>query len=1139
MRQIIALFFFFYALGAQASTAATRFERLSIQDDLGQTVINSIIQDNKGFLWFATEDGLSRYDGYTFKVFRHHPEDPTSVAHNSIKTLYEDSKGILWVGTYGGGLDWFDATTERFIHYKNDPSNSHSLSNDNVLSIMEDHQGTLWVGTWGGGVNQLDRLSNQFSHYRHIDNDPNSLSHDKVFSIFEDSKDRLWFGTGDGLDKYDRVGRRFSHYGHDSAELTTLHHQVNTIDEDGQGVLWLGTEGGLKKLDGQHFAQMTHQNSDLYNDVGTVLEDSSGRWWIGTRSGLHRYEGSADAAHFAHFQHDAADLYSLSDNHITAMAEDDQGTLWVATADGGLSKLVRQKQDFGHFKHEPKDPNSLSYDGVNALFKDNKGSLWVGTDDGLNLYHDKSQKFSHFQYRADDPNGLSHSSVQTILQDSRGMLWIGTYVGGLNQYNPRTGLFKHFQHSAADARSLSSDTVTSLYEDKQGILWVGTYGGLNQYNPVTEDFVRFSHNTSNPNSLSDDTINVIFEDSDATLWLGTDNGLNQFDATKGDFIRINHQRAASGRLNEAHVLSIVEAPKGTLWVGTYGGLNKFDLATQRFVDYDQHDVLSSSAIYGIVADEHQHLWLSSSEGLYWFNPLTGVVRHYDVDDGVQSNEFSAGAYANSADGELFFGGNNGFNRFYPDKIENNIKAVTVVLLDFLLFNQSVPVQGITDSDSDNDLDKRPFTLEKVIDELTRLTLDYQQNQISFEFAALHFANPMKNQYAYRLEGWDKDWIYTDAENRRATYTNIPAGDYTLQIKAKNKHGNWSEAGKSLEITILPLPWQTFRAKMLYASVLVTLLILFVFIYLQRKKMHYKRALNQNLEAKVAKRTAALEQKNREVIDTQQQLVQSEKMAALGTLTAGVAHEMNNPTNFVNASAQNLEFDLQRFRTYLLQLAGSDANEQILDSFAEHFGSLQAHLDTIKNGTERIRVIVQDLKVFTQLDSAVRKFVSVNELLQSTVNLVKTKYLEVAVFTTHFDDDPHLLCYPAQLNQVFMNLIVNACDAIEEKQAQQGSQVLGKLVIGCQVVDDMIEISIKDNGNGMTKETKNKLFEPFYTTKEVGKGTGLGLSISFGIVQKHGGELLVESELGIGTTFVLRLQHVKPEEVQLETTQSLV
>jgi signal transduction histidine kinase/ligand-binding sensor domain-containing protein len=1524
IRLLFVLLIFLSSTLTHASQFTTRFEHFSIDDGLSQASVYSIVQDKKGFLWFATADGINRYDGYTFKVFRHDPMDPNSLSGNFIYSVFEDSKGRLWVGIDGGGLNRFDAQTERFIHFTHDPADPHSLSHNKVRVIFEDHKGTLWIGTAGGGVNRFDEDTGQFKHFKHSETDAGSLSHNDVYTLHEDDNGDLWLGTGAGLNRFDANLQRFDRYQHQKTDTRSLsHNQVFAIEQNTKNSLWVGTYDGLNLFDvnTKQFKRLKHNTGDVkslrHNNIRSLFKDADGTLWIGTNGGgISQYDQKNQR--FVHFMQDVTDTGSLSSNYIRPIYKDDQGIFWIGTVGSGLNKFDSRKQRFGHVKGLSSQPKSLSNNTVWSVYKDSQNNLWVGTDDGLNQQKHQNRDFIHFKHQPSDVKSLSISRIgaAAIIEDTHGTHWIGTVDGGLNKYNSKTNDFYRYRHQPLVPGSLSGDHILAIHHDTKGNFWVGTYSrGLNLYLPQSDNFRHFVHDKTDPNSLSNNTISAIHEDSKGNLWIGTHGGLNRFDYQSQQFESFSHQPSNPQSLSHNNVLSIHEDNKGTLWVGTDdGGLNRFDRTNNTFTDYREIDGLVNDTVYGILEGDKGHLWLSTNKGLSSFNPVTETFKTYDAYDGLQSNEFSQGAYFKGDDGELFFGGINGFNRFYPQNIKDDKQVPDVVLTDFLVANQSVPIQSDVQDDSHNNTsNKNVFTLPKTIDDLTQLTLSYKQNLLSFEFAALHFTNPKKNQYAYKLQGQDEDWIYTDAKNRRATYTNLPSGNYTLRIKASNRDGYWNEQGKSLNITVTPPPWETWWAYTIYMLIIVG--ILWAFVHAQHKKVLYERAvvlnlkevqnlkdeflantshelrtplngiiglaeslidgargplpsganndlsmvvssgmrlsnlvndildfsklknhnltlhtksvdlysmvevvlalsrpllankslelinavpkdlpgaeadenrlqqvlhnlignaikfteagkitlsavqkgnrltisvtdtgigidnkyfatlfdsfeqvagdsersysgtglglsvskqlvelhggiisvesepgigstfrftlsvstslskastgaeqmvsrlhylegddnrlptpkiktsdkqgrillvddepvnrqvllnhlslqnyqlveaacgkealqavendgpfdlilldvmmpnmsgfevcrklrethlandlpvifltaknqvadmiesfsagandylskpvskhelltrvdnhlkfldIHRDLEDKVTERTAQLTQKNKEIIETQQQLVQSEKMASLGTLTAGVAHEINNPNNFVNVCCQILETDLAKTEQYFIDLAGEDADQEMLAGFRQQFEPLDKHLETIKEGSQRINGIVEDLRMFTQFDAGEQNTVVLTDLIEATVHLVQSQYKKNIDFEFKFADKPSLLCYAARLNQVFMNLIVNACHAIE---ANLQGQERGQITLGCRQNDKTIEISIKDNGCGMTETTKNKLFEPFYTTKVVGKGTGLGLSISFGIIQKHDGEICFESELGVGTTFLVKL-----------------
>ncbi|NQZ90451.1 MAG: hypothetical protein HRT54_23045, partial [Colwellia sp.] len=682
--------------------------------------------------------------------------------------------------------------------------------------------------------------------------------------------------------------------------------------------------------------------------------------------------------------------------------------------------------------------------------------------------------------------------ILSLIEDSQGNLWVGTRGGGLNHFNSKTQQFTHYRHLAGDANSLSDDDVYSLFEDSQGNLWVGTDGGgLNHFNPKTHQFTHYRHLAGDANSLSHDGVYSLLEDS-----------------------------------------------QGNLWVGTPDGINLFNNKTAKFKRLTTANGLPNNVIYRIEEDKQGNIWLSTNQGLSRMVPKAETFRNYDVGDGLQSNEFNGGASFKSKSGELFFGGINGFNRFYPENIIDDKQVPIVLITDMLLSNESVPIvpllsrqsrtleqntetKSLKVSSSSNAVDEvAGFSLNQVIHQTKAMTLTYKDNIVAFEFAALHFSNPTKNKFAYQLVGWDKDWVSTDYKNRRATYTNLPNGDYTFRVKASNADGYWNEEGASLQITVLPPPWKTWWAYALYGLFLLSLVL--AFIYSQRKKVIFVQSVNAQLEHKVAERTSELkaqkhevEEKNKEILATQKQLIQSSKMATIGTMTAGVAHEINNPTNFTHAAVYMMKDETSAIKVYLKQLAGGDtADEEVLRSFDEKFSKLIGLIETATEGTTRIKTIVNDLRTFSRLDDDKKLVVKLGSIIASTIHLVKTQYDEIKIIID-IDSDPSISCFPAKLSQVFMNIAVNACQAIESKKLGN-KEFVGQLTISLIKDVDRTQVIFEDNGCGMSEVTQKKIFDPFFTTKDVGSGTGLGMAISFGIIEDHNGILKVSSLINEGS-----------------------
>jgi len=773
-----------------------KFDHISLEKGLSQSTVNAIIQDRQGFMWFGTEDGLNRYDGYNFVVYRNNSLDSHSISDNRILALCEDSDGDIWIGTFRGGLNRYVRDKDTFIRYKHEPSNPRSLSGSSVSAVEQDSAGALWIGTWGGGLNRYDAKSDSFLRFRHNPAEPNSLVDDRVTSLCIDKTGRLWVGTWGGANKLNltvaegsfSLGARFDRLGNA---------QVTTIYGDKSGDVWVGTlNTGLIRYDSKTKVVTSYRNeknnikSLSSGGVKCILEDRRGDLWIGTYDGgLNRFDRSANI--FFHFQSMPEDVYSLSDNQIHSLCEDRTGRLWIGTGASGLNLYDPDKRKFVHNFQVPSDPQSLSSNVVRALTEDSRGDLWVGTlGGGLNRYDKKGGGFAHFRYAQNNPAGISSNSILSLREDRFGLLWIGTDYKGLDRYDRHANKFVHFRHNPDDSLSLSNNVILSIYEDRGGYLWVGTAGGLNRLDRNAQTFLHYFREKDNPNSLSGDWVYSIYEDSRGFLWVGTwGSGLNRYDRGNSTFKRYVPEPNDPQSLSDLTVFAIVEDSNEDLWLGTANGLNQYVRAEDTFIHYTERDGLPNNVVYGILPDDAGNLWLSTNHGLCKFNCETHRCQNYDIFDGLQSNEFNQGAYCKSKSGQLFFGGISGFNAFYPDSIKKNTNIPPVVLTNFRVFD-------------------KPVRLDRSVWMLNGIQLSYNDNFFSFEFAALDYTAPQKNRYAYILEGFDRDWIYSGTR-RYASYTNLDGGEYVFRVKGSNNDDVWNEQGVSVRITIIPPFWKTW------------------------------------------------------------------------------------------------------------------------------------------------------------------------------------------------------------------------------------------------------------------------------------------------------------------------------------------
>jgi len=809
----------------------------------------AIHQDSKGFIWAGTKGGLARYDSYDFKIFEHDASNPSTISSNSIRAIVEDPQGFLWIATTNG-LNRFDPKTETFKRfYPNKNSNNNFL-----VSITIDKKGSFWIGSFQGGLYRFEPKLEQFTHHYYKNESDNSLSGHTAITIFEDSLGIIWIGTlQGGLNRFDPKSNSFTRYMFDPFNSKSLsHNRVNAIVEDHVGNIWVGTQGGLDLLNPSTgtFTHFNHKpsisNSIADNSISTLRIDRRKNLWVGTQNGGISLLNK-DTQTISNNRFDAKNPNSISNNYVLSIIEDDQDNIWVGTVEG-LNYFNLNTKRFNHFRHAFNDEKSLSDNNVTAIEEDENGNLWIATaGKGLNYFDINTKEFHHFRTDSNNPKSLSDDYINTLKVDSLNNLWVGTKDGGLNRLNLKTKAFTHYKFDENSFNSLSSNFVYHIIEDRKKNLWIGTGGGgLNYFNINTNKFTHYRFDSQDSNSLSSDFITDLFEDTDGNIWIGTPNaGVNVLNPKTDDITRYQNNDGDLKSLSSNSISSFLKDKSGNLWIGTRKGINRFSSNTGNFSYYGKENGLSNEVIHQIIEDNNGFIWLSTNQGLSRFNPEKEEFINFYEDDGLQSNEFNE-ASLKSKNGELLFGGSNGFNYFDPENIVIDKEGINVVLTDMLLFNKSVSIGPLADE----------FTLERAIHLLDRVILSYKESIISFEFSALKFKNAQKIQYAYKLEGLDTEWVTTTYKNRRATYTHLPSGNYTLQLKATSANGTWQEQSSAIKVIVLPPPWLSWWAYTIYSF--VVLLLVYWFVRDQRKKVHFERELNLKLEQKVAERTAELE-----------------------------------------------------------------------------------------------------------------------------------------------------------------------------------------------------------------------------------------------------------------------------------------
>ncbi len=809
-------------------------KQLKVKDGLSQSSILALLQDRRGFMWFGTGSGLNRFDGYTFKVYLNNPLDTLSISDNGVSALYEDSDGYIWVGTTGGYINCFDRRTDTFKRFKLElmsqsiesvqdnyyeyPLLYSRSSDESITTISEDKYGNIWIGTWGRGIYLLNKDDGSVQNFCNIKMDPNSLSFDRVTKIISDDQDNIWIATfGGGLNK-----AIFSSNSKNSGQsISFLHYQSNSTNKlslsdnkitalffDKNGSLWIGTySGSLIKLENlskdnsfetSKFITIkslaNYRANQNTNSIMAVTEDDSGFLWIGTfGDGLYRLNVQSNS--LISFMHNNLDENTIADNDIISLCKDRSGIIWVGTHLGeGISRLERKNIKFDIVKPNPTAASSLNDDVVWSILKDKEEILWIGTyRGGLNRYDEKRKIFTSYKNISGNSHSISNNHVRAIVEDKSGNLWIGTYAGGLNKFDRHTGVFYSFIHSSFDSTSVGGNQVQKIFIDSNSIMWIAVFGGglnvmsLNEHPSSTPHFIKYKFDPNDSTSISDNRVYTIYKDRQNNLWVGTfGGGLNRFDRNNKNFERFRNDPTNPFSLQNDKVLCLYEDRSGSFWIGTSGsGLIKFDRDRKKFISYNSQADIQADVIYGILEDEQKNLWLSTSNGIYRFSYETGSTRHYDLQDGVQSLEFSGGAYFKAGNGEMFFGGINGLNRFFPNLVRDNSFIPPVVITAIKVANHFV--KG----------------------EVEKLILMYHENFISFEFAALAYSDPYDNSYSYMLEGFDENWTSTDAKYRIASYTNLPPGEYIFKVKGANQDGIWNPNEVKIFITITPPFWRTW------------------------------------------------------------------------------------------------------------------------------------------------------------------------------------------------------------------------------------------------------------------------------------------------------------------------------------------
>lgn len=1129
-----------------------RVEYITTEQGLSQNMIDCILKDSRGFMWFGTWNGLNRFDGYNFKVYKK-SDHINSISDNFIYSICEDQRGNIWIGTRNG-LNVLDFVSDRFIDLS---GNSTGITDPAKLWINKvycDRSGAIWIGTNGQGLHKIifDGKDRKYvgSRFDHI---PENL---QVRSVYEDNEGRLWIGTANGLYLYDEKADKIALFQNDPADISSISfNDIRCVFQDKLGDIWIGTQYGLNRWieNTGTFIRYFNESDDplslshfVISDIG---EDPEGELYIGTLGGLDIFNRQED--NFRHMPLYGRSNLSLNNEFINSVFCDSNGLVWIGTEKGGINKFDIYQKEFRYYAADPADEIRLDHNTINSIL-DEPGYLWVGTaGGGLNMIDKKNGNVHYFYYDPHNPNSLGNDFITSICRAGKS-LWIGMWGGGLSRVisTKGSGQFSNYIHNDLNSTSIINNFVSTIYEDKEGNLWIGTEGGLDLFVPQKKTFIHVYNDPLKEERITE--VGCILSDHRKNLWIGTRNGL--FLVPREEIAKVKASRiieniillrsnpADTSSISENYVISLREDTDHNIWVGTYGnGLNKliWDGDPEHrisFVHYTQEQGLSNNVVYGILEDEHKNLWLSTDYGLARFNIKEGSFTNYFVADGLRSNQFYWGACTKGVDGTLYFGGMNGVNFFKPEKIINNQYAPVPVLTELKVFNQTV--------EAGKPFGKR-IILDKNISETREIKLNSRENTFSLEFSGLSYHLPGKNRYSYMLEGVDDDWIVVGSDRRFANYTKLKGGEYKFLLKAANNDGLWSEKPLELLITIIPPFWQRSWFRVLLIIFVVFLIILYMKLHTRSLQLQKKR-----LEQQVKERTtqiedqkelleqqanilkekniqlgkrqeliegqkSTLEEQNREILDQRDRLIRlNKKVKAANQMKlkffTNISHEFRTPLTLILSPLEKLLRNnrMENDTRELLDLINRNAGRLL------HLINQLMDFRKIEKGKMTLHIQEGDI-----IDFIRNIRYAFNELANHRKILFDFS-VEGDVMPVYFDHE--------KLENMIYNLLSNAF-----KFTPAGGKIWIRLYMpgtGSIAADGdfkqwietcPLQIEIGDTGVGINREKLPFIFKRFYQAeyfKENALGTGIGLSLTRGLIKVYRGHINVQSEPDAGTVF---------------------
>jgi signal transduction histidine kinase/ligand-binding sensor domain-containing protein/CheY-like chemotaxis protein len=1149
---LLQLMFWRHDQAVLAQKVNMKFNHLTVSDGLSSNRVSCIFRDSKDYLWIGTSVGLDRFDSYDFRYYRYNEKEPGTISSNNVNFIYEDREKNLWFGT-ANGLDLYVRDKEAFRVFRNIPSDTNSINGNYINSILQDDNGNLWVVTDGNCLNKKMPANQGFKRYK-FEPEKLYLPTSPARMIAPDSKGRLWIvGYGRSIFNFDPDTEKFTKI--DNPLFEPGNDNCKSIYIDAQDKLWITTNGngffsfdtGTNKF--EHFGTERDgkgPNQNLILDI--IPEDDRYLLLAVNQGGINRFDKVSKT--FEYITYTKQNEEGLNNNGIWCFHKDREGILWIGTSGGGINYYNPKLENFKLFRNQGSDFQSLSYNFTGCFFEDHKGMIWIGTDGGgINVYNPNTGNFQVYQHDPSDPFSVSGNVIRSIAEDKDHDIWIGTWDAGLNRFDRETGKFYNYLPEQNNPRSISGKTIWDLIIDHKGIIWLGiNNGGIDLFDKKLGVIKRFRADPDNPGALSNNSIRRIVEDSQRNIWVCTRMGLNLYDSTNSSF------KVYKDFPND-DILAFLRDKNGNLWAGTKeAGICLFNTDGDIIRTYNTESGLPDNNICAIIEDDKGFLWTSTNNGLSRFDTKNHTFRNYTKEDGLQGNQFFLGSALKTRDGELYFGGYEGFNSFYPDRLKDNDFIPPVYVNDFQLFGKPVKY-GETSQ------------FKTAISEAKEIKLLWKQSVFSFGFVGINYTFPKNNKYAYMLEGFEKQWNYCTAARRYITYTNLDQGTYTFRVKASNNNGIWNEKGASIKIVIMPPWWKTwwFRTVFYFTLASILFLIFYLRVAFYRNQQKKLSVLVKNRTRELEETAVKLEEKQEEINSQNEELlVQKDKLENANSVLLDQKQKILDQNNELDKHRNQLE-SLVEERTKELIEARDRAQESdrlkssflanlsheirtplnailgfssILGEKGVHDAERKEYNAIIQNNSSILLDLINDILDISKIEAGQMEMVLKPVILEVVINdmigifdlLMKRKEIKSAkqvTLKTDIKDEIYktqIITDKLRLEQILSNLISNAIKFTEK----------GYIELGCSRLPGsaMLEFYVKDTGIGIKEENLELIFGRFTKIEDdisqLHRGTGLGLSISYQLVNLLGGTMHLTSKPGEGSVFYFTIPLIESE-----------